>query len=138
MFFCQIVSAQKNELPVKIIEATSREWVSGVPGGRSGTNYIIKIYLSTNTVKFTNLWIGKKSVPFEEEFFSQNKHTAEEGDSILLTYNHINGLNDKGTSSRRRPPHFNDGAALVGCLIDGKARYLTVKKIKKLQPSLGK
>ena len=138
LFLCQILAAQKNEVSIKIIEATSQEWVSGVPGGRSGTNYIIKVYFVGTKVQFTNLWIGKKNVPFEEEFFSQTKHVAESGDSILLTYNHINGLNDKTTDSKSRPLHFNNGAALVGYLIDGKTRYLTVKKIKKNQPLLGK
>src|SRR5690349_16879630 len=92
LVFAGPLLAQKKGLPVKVIEATQQNWVSGAPGGRTGTKYAIKVYINTQQkVEFQNIWIGKENVPFDVEFFSLDiPKKIQYGDSLLLTYNKVN------------------------------------------------
>lgn len=134
------VKAQKTTAPVKILLATSREWVSGVPGGRSGITYTIKAQVLTNKkVSFRNLWMKKDNVPFDIQYFTQQQpERLQSGDSLLLVYNFTRGAqnNSTGDDAVRLPVSYN-GAALIECVVDGKARYFIVKAFKQLQPLKG-
>ena len=137
LFSTYLLSAQKKAVPVKIIEATSKEWISGAPGGRSGTSYTIKILINSDKkVEFKSAWLGKEHVTFEEEFFSPNNRKIKAGDSLLLTYNHINGIS-AGDKVPKRPPIRYKGEALIECIVNGKALYIEVKNFKKLEPLKG-
>lgn len=130
------ISAQKRELPIKVMEATSQTWISGAPGGRTGIKYFIKVYIHTNKkVEFKNIWIGKENVPFDVEFFSLDiPKKIEQGDSLLLTYNRVNREKNENSEAKRLPINYK-GAALIETVIDSKARYFIVKKFRQL-PSL--
>jgi len=97
--------AQKKQLPIKIIEATSKTWVSGAPGGRTGTKYSIKVFVGTDKkVAFRNLWLGKENTPFDVEFFSLDiPKKIQQGDLLLLTYNKINGEKNENAEGKRLP-----------------------------------
>lgn len=123
-------------LPVKVSEATELHWVSGAPGGRSGTKFSIKLLIKTSDkVEFVNVWLGSQNVPFNLELFSQEtQQPIKEGDSVLLTYNQINHEADTDFRQKRAPMEYK-GAALIECLINGKAQYLIVKSFRKLEDS---
>lgn len=127
------LTAQKKQLPVKIIEATSQYWVSGAPGGRTGTKYAIKVYIRTDKkVEFRNLWIGKENVPFDVEFFSLDiAKKIQQGDTLLLTYNEINGEKNENAEGKRLPINYK-GVGLIELTVDDKARYFIVKNLKQL------
>ena len=129
--------SQKKELPVKIIEATQQTWVSGAPGGKTGTKYSIKVYINTKRkTEFKNIWIGKMNVLFDVEFFSLDiQKKIEYGDSLLITYNKIYGVENENAETKRLPLNYK-GAALMEVAIDGKARYFIVKNFKQVA-SLG-
>jgi len=57
----QSVVKQQNSY-FEVLQATSRQWVSGVPGGGSGIDYRFNIKIKTNRpIKFDSIWIaGKK------------------------------------------------------------------------------
>ena len=133
------VSSQKKELPVRVIEATQQNWVSGAPGGKTGTKYAIKVYINTaKKAEFKNLWIGGENVLFDVEFFSLDiPKKIQQGDSLLLTYNKINGQRNDNPDAKRLPIPYN-GAALIETTVDGKARYFLVKGFKKLPDLRGK
>lgn len=126
-------SAQKKALPVKVIEATRRNWVSGAPGGRTGTKFSIKVYVNTQLpTAFKNLWIGNENVPFDVEFFSLDiEKKIQYGDSLLLTYNNVAGVKNDNADARKLPLKYK-GAALIEAVIDGKSRYFIVKKFAEL------
>ena len=127
--------SQKKELPVKVIEATQQTWVSGAPGGKTGTKYSIKVYINTKKkIEFKNIWLGKMNVLFDVEFFSLDiQKKIEYGDSLLLTYNTTN--KPKGESELGEIitiPLSYKGAALIETSIGGKARYFIVKNFKQV------
>lgn len=125
-------------LPVKVADATELHWVSGAPGGRSGTKFSIKLLIKTaEKVEFGNVWLGTQNVPFNLELFSQEtQQKIKEGDSVLLTYNQINNEPDTNTEAKRLPLEYR-GAALIECRINGKAQYLVVKSFRKLEEVRG-
>jgi hypothetical protein len=133
-----VCTAQKKGLPVKVIEATKRNWVSGAPGGRTGTKFSIKVYVNTELkTEFKNVWIGAENVPFDVEFFSLDiQKKIQNGDSLLLTYNKVNGIKNDNAEAKKLPCKYN-GAALIESSIDGKVRYFIVKKFKELPSLMG-
>ena len=120
-------------MPVKVIEATQQTWVSGAPGGKTGVKYSIKVYINTQKkTEFKNIWIGKTNVPFDVEFFSLDiPKKIQYGDSLLLTYNKINGVENENAEMKRLPLNYK-GAALIEAIVDGKARYFIVKNFKQV------
>lgn len=136
--FSQFSISQKKNLPVKVIEATYQKWVSGAPGGRTGTKYAIKVYIRTSKkVVFRNLWIGKENVAFDVEFFSLDiPKKIQQGDSLLLTYNTINREDNESSEAKRLPIRYK-GCALIETAIDGNARYFIVKNFRQLPPLRG-
>ena len=133
LFAVQFSFCQKKELPIKVIEATSQTWISGAPGGRTGTKYTIKVYIRTDKkVEFKNVWIGKENVPFNVEFFSLDiPKKIQQGDSLLLTYNNINGEENENADAKRLPVNYK-GVALIESVVNGKTRYFIVKNFRKL------
>lgn len=136
---CSNGLAQSKRCPVKIISATQQNWVSGAPGGRTGTEYLIKLYIDTELkVEFTNLWVGKKNVMFDVEFFSLDiPKKIQFGDSLLLVYNQINNENNYRPDAKRLPVHYN-GFALLEAVVGGKARYFVIKKVTYLPELRGR
>jgi hypothetical protein len=130
LFLAKFGLSQHKELPIKILEATSQHWVSGAPGGKTGTKYSIKIYIRTDKkVEFVNLWLGQKNVAFDVEFYSiEIQKKIQQGDSILITCNEIHG--DTEEAHAMRVPFKYKGAALLEATVDGKTRYFIVSKIK--------
>src|SRR5579863_2360980 len=92
LLFAQLAFAQKKHPAIKVEDATVRNWISGAPGGRSGTTWSIKVLIKTpKAVEFKNLWIAKENVPFDLQFYSNNgKQNIAEGDSVLLVHVYIN------------------------------------------------
>ena len=123
---------------VKVLQATVRHWTSGAPGGRNGNQYTIKVKLTTaSNVAFTHVWLGTEEVPFNlERFALETNQPLQQGDSLLLTYNRINGEPDQVADPKRLPIDY-DGAACVEYLVNGKARYLIVKTFTALADMQG-
>jgi hypothetical protein len=132
LFLAKFGLSQHKELPIKVLEATSQHWVSGAPGGKTGTKYSIKIYIRTDKkIEFVNLWLGNKNVPFDVEFYSiEIQKKIQQGDSILITCNEIRG--DAEEMHAMRVPFKYKGAALIEATVDGKTRYFIISKIKTL------
>lgn len=120
--------------PVVVADATKQHWVSGAPGGRTGTNYTIKLIIKTgDKVDFSNVWLGAENVPFNLELYRQEPQgNIAKGDSVLLTYNRINNETATDLKAKKLPIDYK-GEALIECVIGGKARYYTVKKFRELE-----
>lgn len=119
--------------PLVVADATKQNWVSGAPGGRTGTDYRIKILINTTEkTGFSNLWIGNENVPLNIELFKPGTpESLAKGDSVLLTYNRVNNEPSADFAAKRVPIEYK-GEALIECLIGGKARYYTVKKFREI------
>lgn len=134
LFFisCSAFAAKKSN-PIKIMDATKQSWVSGAPGGRSGTNYSIKVYVNTKQkLEFKNLWLGADNVLFDVSLYAQERQKKiQYGDSVQVSSNVITG-EKKNPDDRKRLPLDYKGAALIECTVDGKARYFIVQEFKEI------
>lgn len=131
-------TAQKKSLPIQVISATSQTWVSGAPGGRTGTNYIIQVYIASDQkTEFKSLWLGKENLPVNIEFPSPSVQTKiEKGDTIILTCNRVNGEPIENFHPKKVPVKYQ-GDALVETLVNQRKRYFIVKKFKTLSSLRG-
>ncbi len=129
--FC--ATAQKKLLPVSVIDATAQHWISGA-NGRQGTNYAVKVFVRTyKKVEFRNLWLGKSNLPFNVEFFNTDiPQRIKQGDTLLLTAIIVNNETQSDFATKRLPVNYK-GEALFEVIVDGKARYIIVKSIRKLE-----
>lgn len=127
------LSAQKRELPIRVLDATEQFWISGAPGGRTGTNYSIRVYINTKApVEFMYVWLGKENVPFNlEQMDLEIQKKIGLGDSVILFSTMVNGEKDPSFEPKRLPIDYK-GRALIQCQVNGKARYFIVKQFRKL------
>ena len=130
----QLTIAQSKVPDIKVITATIQHWISGAPGGRSGTTYAIKVsILSNRPVTFKNLWIGKEHAAFDiQTFFSDPNKKPAQGDSVLLVYVKLNQPEKEAKKSKALPMKYK-GEALVEYLVSGKPKYFTIKKFVPLE-----
>jgi hypothetical protein len=137
--FC--LFAQKKGAAIKVVDATFQQWVSGAPGGKSGTKYSIKVRVMTQEpVEFKNLWLGEENVLFNVEYYKQPAPAKlHAGDSVLLTYNKVVGEKPDSTEKKRIPIRIEyKWAALIECLVHGKAKYFIIKHFDELEPLKGR
>ena len=134
----QLSFTQKKASFVKVISATTQDWISGAPRGRGGTTYTIKVgILSAKAITFKNIWIGKQHVPFDvQTFFTDPNKKPGIGDSVLLVYVKINQIKTAEADNKPLPTQYK-GEALVEYMVAGKPKYFTIKKFLKLQMSKG-
>lgn len=113
---------------VVIAEAIQQNWVSGAPGGRSGTHYTVKLFIQTSAkVEIAHWWIGQEEVPFNLELYHGT--ALRKGDTVLLTYNRI--FNETPSEFAPVPvPFAYKGEALLACRVNGKQRYYTVNSFR--------
>ena len=127
-----IVCQQSN---VKLIDASSKKWTSGLQGGGSGIEYYFKIKILTEQkIEFDSLWIKNKSLKTylanKEKSISNGPISFSKNDTIVLRASDLNSK--KNAASSGFPINYN-GAALIKYFINGKSFYLQVKKIKEIQ-----
>ncbi|MBL0310864.1 MAG: hypothetical protein IPP77_14700 [Bacteroidetes bacterium] len=139
MLFCfGSVVSQRRASPVCVLDATKQNWISGAPGGRSGTNYRIKVHINTSrSIEFLYLWIGKENVPLSLEFYNlDGQKQLALGDSLLLFSSKVVGEEFPMFEHRKLPVRYK-GAALFQCVVDRKNRYFIVKELRQLPPLAG-
>ncbi len=141
LFACCLVNsgtAQRKSLPIQVISASSQTWVSGAPGGRTGTNYTIQLYIATHQkIEFNSLWLGKENLPVNIEFPSQSvQNKIEKGDTVILTCNRVNGELIENFHPQKVPVKYT-GEALIETLVNQRKRYFIVKKFKILSSLRG-
>jgi len=134
LFIAQLAMAQHKAVHVKVISATAQDWISGAPGGRTGTTYTLKVELLTNQpIAFKSMWMGKQQVNFDvQTFFKDPNKKPAEGDSVLLVYVKLQKPAKDDTLKKALPFEYK-GEALVEYMTDGQLRYFTVKKFVKLE-----
>ena len=130
----QLAAAQKKTSFIKVISATTQDWISGAPGGHSGTTYTIKVgILSAKPISFKSMWLVKQQVPFDvQTFFTNPNKKPSIGDSVLLVYVKLNPSKTDETKNKPLPTKYK-GEALVEYLVAGKPKYFTINKFSKLE-----
>jgi len=136
LLLCQFVLAQRQPSPsgVKLISATTQEWMTGAAPGKSGITYTLKIkILVAKRVDFKNLWISQELEDFDVQtfFLDPNKKPAQ-GDSVLLVYTRIDKTPPPVKINLPVPIAYK-GAALLEYYVAGRPRYLVIKKFEKLK-----
>jgi hypothetical protein len=132
-----IVSFSSNKKsPIKLISASSENWLSGTNGGGKGTEYYIKIkILSSNKVEFDSLFTNKKG--FKTYLANPNKGitstpiTVSKNDTITVRVSDITFPNRPIVSQNNVSIKKFKGEALLKYYDDGKINYLLIKNISK-------
>jgi hypothetical protein len=134
LLIIQFAKAQNRPPYIKVISATTQDWISGAPGGRSGTTYNIKVGIQTGKpITFKNMWLGKQQVTFDvQTYFTDPNKKPGKGDSVLLVYVKPHAVQTENTDNKPLPIEYK-GEALVEYLIEGQLRYFIVKKFSKLE-----
>ena len=138
LFVSQLLLAQSKAKNVKLMSATTRDWMTGAAPGRSGTNYTIKVkILSAKKVDFKNLWIGKEQAALEvQTFFTDPNQKPTKGDSVLIV--HVKVDKKPELEKARLPLPFEyKGEALLEYYVAGRPRYLVIPEFEKLRTIKG-
>ena len=140
----EIVSKQKNphsiinndgESPLEmftLLSASSRSWISGVYGGGSGTEYVVKItILTSKQLDFDSLWLNNSLLKLfvaQGSSVSNMQINIKKGDEVTLR---ATDIHDKNTMSNIRPPFNFIGEALLYYRVNEERKYYIVSEIQK-------
>lgn len=143
LFACsQKVVKQPNSY-FEVLQATSRSWVSGVPGGGSGIDYRFQIKIKTNrSIQFDSIWVaGKKQKVKLEKAGEYGEAKLTRNDVVTLFASDYRGSPGKGINPREEQKKHDSkadsakapipfaGAALLKYTVDGSAKYFEVPAI---------
>jgi hypothetical protein len=126
-----------NAGPVKIIQAIKAKWVSGAPGGRSGTNYdIVFQLLCKSPIEFTGVWLNGKEVSFDVGAFNTDpNYKPMKGDTLTITVNLTNG--EEESIKGRKVPVKAKGEGLLEVKTKKGFKYVAISKFENANPILG-
>ena len=132
-----LATAQGNKPVIKVMSSTFQDWIGGAKG-MSGTTYTIKVrIMSGKDIQFKDMWLGKKSVPFEvQTFFTDPNKKPSAGDSVLLVYVKRNQLAADEGESKPLPTQYK-GEALIKYLVAGKPKYIAIKSFNRIKTMKG-
>jgi hypothetical protein len=126
----------------KIIEATSQEFLGGIPEAGFGTNYRLVLLAQKNSQKLTidQLWIADKFFKARANKINcaPDDYSFIKNDTIILKVSDIKKTTKegeiipKGTEKELDIPYDYNGAALIGFTLRNKRKYKEVPAFKKL------
>ena len=130
----QLVSAQNQSGTVRLLSATTQEWITGASPGKTGTTFTLKVkILSAKPVTFKNLWMGKEHVDFDvQTFFTDPNKKPVKGDSVLLVFTRMDKKPEETKTEVPLPTQYK-GKALLQYYMAHRPRYLVVEKFEKLR-----
>ena len=115
-----------------LLSASSRSWISGVYGGGSGTEYVVKItILTSKQLDFDSLWLNNSLLKLfvaQESSVSNMQINIKKGDEVTLR---ATDIHDKNTMSNIRPPFNFIGEALLYYRVNEERKYYIVSEIQK-------
>ena len=115
-----------------LLSASSKSWISGVYGGGSGTEYVIKItILTSKQLDFDSLWLNNSLLKLfvaQGSSVSNMQINIKKGDEVTLR---ATDIHDKNTMSNIRPPFNFIGEALLYYRVNEERKYYIVSEIQK-------
>ena len=123
---------------IKLIDASSQNWVSGIQSGGSGTEYYFKIKILTEQkIDFDSLWVKNESF----KTYLANKGNGISGKPITFSKNdtitlRASDLSKKNNTTLKTPINYK-GVALLRYFVKNKEYYLSIEKIKTI-PSINR
>ena len=115
-----------------LLSASSRSWISGVYGGGSGTEYVVKItILTSKQLDFDSLWLNNSLLKLfvaQGSSVSNMQINIKKGDEVTLR---ATDIHDKNTMSNIRPPFNFIGEALLYYRVNDERKYYIVSEIQK-------
>ena len=115
-----------------LLSASSRSWISGVYGGGSGTEYVVKItILTSKQLDFDSLWLNNSLLKLfvaQGSSVSNMQINIKKGDEVTLR---ATDIHDKNTMSNIRPPFNFIGEALLYYRVNEERKYYIVSEIQK-------
>jgi hypothetical protein len=94
IFFCTISQVKQQKQHLKVLQATSQEWIAGLPCAAGRINYKLTIKILTDQeVKFDFVWVAGRKLKIMVENGGQNPESksAEDGVITLLASHYERG-----------------------------------------------
>jgi hypothetical protein len=150
MFACSLGPVKQQNRYFEVLEATSQEWISGVPGGGRGITYRLRIKINTDKpIAFDSLWVAGKKLNTRLVKGGQDAPSKPAKNEVVTLL--ASGYRGSYGKSGRRPdervyeapmdsvkaPVAYQGAALLKYVVDGTARYVAVPSITVLPTIYG-
>ena len=115
-----------------LLSASSKSWISGVYGGGSRTEYVVKItILTSKQLDFDSLWLNNSLLKLfvaQGSSVSNMQINIKKGDEVTLR---ATDIHDKNTMSNIRPPFNFIGEALLYYRVNEERKYYIVSEIQK-------
>ncbi len=115
-----------------LLSASSKSWISGVYGGGSGTEYVVKItILTSKQLDFDSLWLNNSLLKLfvaQGSSVSNMQINIKKGDEVTLR---ATDIHDKNAMSNIRPPFNFIGEALLYYRVNEERKYYIVSEIQK-------
>jgi hypothetical protein len=130
LFSTFFISAFFFKKDLKLVSATSETWSGGTAGSGSGKEFYFKIKIQTSKpIIFDSVWINNKMLA---TYLANNRLSISQ-EPIKFTRNDTIIVRASESSLRpsapsNRPNNFS-GEASIRYYLDGKMKYLNVKKI---------
>jgi hypothetical protein len=119
----------------RIIDATSVPFSGGMQQSGSGITYSIKaVLLTSQKIKFGNIWIGKEyGIPESFSYSYNDGRTLAKGDTLMIRYTSHNYPPESPMAKLpkpeyKAPPIPVKGEALLGFTIGKTTRYRSIEK----------
>jgi hypothetical protein len=135
-----------------VIDCSSQDWVAGVPGGGSGTDYSFRLCVETKErVRFDSVWMKHKAFKIQVVKGKTYKAKTEimRGDTLVLRFSDVQPGSESGpsaagktatalnTHSDKNAPKSYRGEALLRYYVNDKVHYYTILRIRKV-PSVNR
>ncbi|GAB4293031.1 MAG: hypothetical protein Kow0068_18210 [Marinilabiliales bacterium] len=125
-----------NQEPLKLINATSYKWSSGVQGMKGEKySFVLLAGKSSNVLKINKVWVGEQSLDFKVFKLGESAQykNFEKGDTIMIICEHIiNTKNpDNNTNNiNKEEASVYKGAAIIYYTVGKKEKSIVIKEIK--------
>jgi hypothetical protein len=150
MLACNLGHVKQQNRYFEVLQATSQEWIAGVPGGGRGIHYRLTLKIKTDRpIQLEAIWVaGKKLNTKLEQGGKDDELKSAKNDVVtLLASDYRDGpgkygrrgeqqVNTAPADSAKAPVAYK-GAALLKYVVEGSVQYVAVPHITVLPTIYG-
>lgn len=144
---CSQLYSAKADPPFELLEATSQQWISGVPGGGRGNTYKFRLKANTDLkIAFDSIWVDGKQIKLslspDKSGITANNFFASQDTIQLFASDYTSppvkiGRQDKQeerlvASKPVKAPIAYKGAALLRYTVENVEKFYIVPRITSL------
>ena len=131
---CSTTKPTQVQTPLRVLDATSMEWLGGRPESGRGIDYRFQLLaLAKLELAFDSVWIGRGAYQLHYRFSNANiKQSWSKGDTISLTAKQYMPPGYTPPKDAIESPIKYQGEALLRYFLNGVAGFVEVPQFRKL------